>query len=109
LQNIPLFTVYKAVQSLRHSKNSKPNIPIYFYINFVYIQTIKLNIDLNVDQLIEDAKQLSPKDRLKLNDTIWNEDVAIPVEHQKIVLDRMAKAKSDPEQLLNWEEVSKTL
>lgn len=73
------------------------------------MQTIKLNIDLNVNQLIEDAKQLSPKDRLKLNDTIWNEDVVIPVEHQKIVLDRMAKAKSDPERLLNWEEVSKTL
>jgi hypothetical protein len=73
------------------------------------MKTIKLNIDLNVDQLIEAAKQLSPKDRLKLNDTIWNEDVVIPVEHQKIVLDRMAKAKSDPERLLNWEEVSKTL
>ncbi|KLT69515.1 addiction module protein [Flavobacterium sp. ABG] len=73
------------------------------------MQTIKLNIDLNVNQLIEAAKQLSPKERLKLNDAIWNEDVFIPVEHQKIVLDRMAKAKSDPERLLNWEEVSKTL
>lgn len=73
------------------------------------MKTIKLNIDLNVDQLIEAAKQLSPKDRLKLNDAIWNEDVVVPVEHQKIVLDRMAKAKSDPERLLNWEEVSKTL
>lgn len=73
------------------------------------MQTIKLNIDLNVNQLIEAAKQLSPKDRLKLNDAIWNEDVVIPVEHQKIVLDRMVKAKSDPERLLNWEEVSKTL
>ncbi|MBZ4043374.1 addiction module protein [Flavobacterium hibisci] len=31
----------------------------------------------------------------------------IPAEHQKIVLDRMDKAKSNPERLLDWEEVSK--
>lgn len=33
----------------------------------------------------------------------------IPVEHQKIVLDRMAKAKTNPERLLDWDEVSKNL
>ena len=73
------------------------------------METIKLNIDLNVNQLIEAAKQLSPKDRLKLNDAIWNHDMAIPIEHQKIVLERMAKAKTNPERLLDWDEVSKTL
>jgi len=73
------------------------------------METIKLNIDLSVSQLIEAVKQLSPKDRLKVNDAIWNEDIEIPVEYQKIVLDRMAKAKTNPERLLDWDEVSKNL
>jgi hypothetical protein len=73
------------------------------------METIKLNIDLSVNQLIEAVKQLSPKDRLKVNDAIWNEDMEIPLEHQQIVLDRMAKAKANPERLLDWDEVSKTL
>ena len=41
---------------------------------------------------------------LNMNDTI-----EIPIEHQRIVLDRMAKAKSNPKRLLDWDEVSKTL
>ncbi|WP_165698030.1 addiction module protein [Flavobacterium nackdongense] len=73
------------------------------------METIKLNIDLNVNQLIEAVKQLSPKDRLKVNDAIWNDTMEIPVEHQRIVLDRMAKAKTNPERLLDWDEVSKGL
>lgn len=73
------------------------------------METIKLNNNLNVNQLIEAAKLLSPKDRLKLNDAIWNEDMEIPIEHQRIVLDRMAKAKKNPERLLDWDEVSKNL
>lgn len=81
----------------------------FVFINFVTMETIKLNIDLNINQLIEAVKQLSPKDRLKVNDAIWNEDIEIPVEHQRIVLNRMAKAKTNPERLLDWDEVSKTL
>lgn len=73
------------------------------------METIKLNIDLSVNQLIEAVKQLSPKDRLKINDAIWNDNIEIPIEHQKIVLSRMAKAKSNPERLLDWDEVSKNL
>lgn len=73
------------------------------------METIKLNIDLNVMQLIDAVKQLSPKDRLKLNDAIWDEDTTIPIEHQKIVLDRMAKAKTNPERLVDWDEVYKSL
>jgi len=71
------------------------------------METIKLNIDLSVSQLLEAVKQLSPKDRLKINDALWNEDVEIPIEHQKIVLDRIAKAKTNPERLLDWDKVSK--
>lgn len=81
----------------------------FVFTNFVIMETIKLNIDLSVNQLIEAVKQLSPKDRLKVNDAIWNEDIEIPVEHQQIVLERMAKAKTNPERLLDWDEVSKTI
>jgi len=70
------------------------------------METIKLNINLSVNQLIEAVKQLSPEDRLKVNDAIWNENLEIPIEHQRIVLDRMAKAKANPERLLDWDEVS---
>ena len=73
------------------------------------METIKLNINLSVNQLIEAMKQLSPKDRLKVNDAIWNDDMEVPVEHQRIVLDRMVKAKINPKRLLDWDEVSKTL
>ena len=71
------------------------------------MDSIKLNINLNVNQLVEAVKQLSPKDRLKINDAIWNDEIEIPIEHQKLVLDRMAKSKSNPERLLDWDEVSK--
>jgi hypothetical protein len=73
------------------------------------METIKLNIELSVNQLIEAVKQLSPKDRLKVNDAIWNEDMEIPVEHQRIVLERLEKSKENPERLLDWDEVSKIL
>jgi hypothetical protein len=73
------------------------------------METVKLNIDLSVNQLIEAVKQLSPKDRLKINDAIWNENIEIPVEHQRIVLDRIAKTKTNPERLLDWDEVSQSL
>ena len=73
------------------------------------METIKLNIDLSVSQSTEAVKQLSPKDRLKVNDAIWNVDMEIPAKHQRIVLDRMAKAKLNPKRLLDWDEVSKTL
>ena len=81
----------------------------FVFINFVFMETTKLNVDLKLNQLIEAVKQLSPKDRLKVNDAIWNDNVEIPIEHQRIVLDRIAKAKVNPERLLDWDEISKTL
>ena len=45
------------------------------------METVKLNINLN--QLMDAVKQLSPKDRMKVNDAIWRDDMEIPIEHQK--------------------------
>jgi hypothetical protein len=81
----------------------------WFFISFVFMETIKLNNKITVNQLVEEAKQLSPKDRLKISDVIWNDNVEIPIEHQKIALDRMTKAKANPERLLDWDEVSENL
>ena len=73
------------------------------------METIKLNINLTVSQLMEAVKQLSPKDKLKVNDAIWSANMEIPSEHQKIVMDRISKSKVNPERLLDWDEVSKKL
>ena len=55
------------------------------------------------------VKQLSPVEKVKLNEFIWNENIDIPIEHQKLVLDRIKKSKANPSRMLNWEEASKTL
>ena len=49
-------------------------------------------------------KKTNSTDELNSNDTI-----EIPVEHQQIVLERMEKSKTNPERLLDWDEVSKDL
>lgn len=70
---------------------------------------LQLNINLTFQQLVEVVKQLSPAEKLKLNDVIWEGDSDIPIEHQNIVLDRIQKSKENPERLLDWEEAAKTL
>lgn len=73
------------------------------------MESVNLNINLTVEQLIQAVKQLSPKDKLKLNDALWDETAEIPESHKAIVLDRIAEAKANPGRLLDWDEVSKTL
>lgn len=55
------------------------------------------------------VKQLSPKEKLKLSDVIWDESMDIPTEHKEIVLDRIKKSKKNPERMLDWDKVSKKL
>jgi hypothetical protein len=73
------------------------------------MNSLQLNVNLNFQQLLEVVKQLSPTEKVKLNEFIWNDNIDIPVEHQKIVLDRIKKNKSNPSRMLDWDEVSKTL
>ena len=40
---------------------------------------------------------------------MWDENMTIPTEHQKIVIARTEKSKRNPKRTLNWDEVSKTL
>lgn len=80
-----------------------------FLLFLLLMESVNLNISLSVEQLIQAVQQLSPKDKLKLNDAIWNEPFQIPEEHKAIVLDRIAKSKANPGRLLDWDEVSKNL
>ena len=69
----------------------------------------KINIQVNFKQIKEAVKQLTPKEKLELNEIIWKDDLDIPIETQKLVLDRIKYARAYPETMLDWEEASKTL
>ena len=73
------------------------------------MDSLQLNVSLNFQQLLEVVKQLSPAEKIKLNDFIWNENIDIPLEHQELVLDRMRKSKANPARMIDWDEASKTL
>ena len=73
------------------------------------MDSLQLNVSLNFQQLLEVVKQLSPAEKIKLNDFIWNETIDIPLEHQELVLDRMRKSKANPARMIDWDEASKTL
>jgi len=68
-----------------------------------------VNVHLNFKQIAEAVKQLSPADKLKLSQTLWEDDIIIPEEHKTLVLSRRKKARNNPERLLDWETASKKL
>lgn len=73
------------------------------------MNTVELNINLNFQQLVDAVKKLSPSEKLKLSDAIWEENMEIPAEHKKIVGERIIKSKQKPERLLDWAKASKLL
>ena len=73
------------------------------------MNSIHLNVNLNFQQLVDTIKQLSPKEKLQINEALWEENMDIPVEHQTLVLDRVKTARKDPKRLLDWDEASKKL
>lgn len=73
------------------------------------MNNIHVQVNLNFQQLLEAVRQLSPNEKLKLNDAMWDESMPIPEEHKTLVMDRMKKIKKNPERLLNWNTASKTL
>lgn len=66
-------------------------------------------VELSLKQLMDAIKQLSPSEKLELNQMIWSEDITIPDEHIKFVEDRRARANFDPGLMLDWDVVSKKL
>lgn len=73
------------------------------------MNSVNVNIELSFKKLADAVKQLSPKEKLLLNDVLWNESMEIPAEHQVLVLGRVQKAKRNPNRLLDWDEASKSL
>ena len=70
---------------------------------------VHVNIDLSFQQLSDIVKQLSPSEKLKLNDVIWDEKMEIPEEHRKIVMDRIKKSTQNPSRKLEWNKASRSL
>lgn len=70
---------------------------------------VHVNIDLSFQQLSDIVKQLSPSEKLRLNDVIWDEKMEIPEEQRKIVMDRMKKSRQDPSRKLEWNKASRAL
>ena len=73
------------------------------------METAKVSIQVDFQQIKEAVRQLSPIEKLELDEIIWEHDIEIPIETQKLVLDRIKYAKEHPETMLDWDEVSKTL
>lgn len=72
-------------------------------------QHIQLKVPLNVDQLIDIVRQLSPKEKQKLSSVLWDEtkeeDIFIPEGHKKIVRQRLKRMAENPETSLSWEDI----
>jgi len=55
------------------------------------------------------CKQLSPDEKLILNEAIWSEGMDIPQEQQKLVTDRIKNPRQNPDRMLDWDDASKKL
>lgn len=73
------------------------------------MSNIQLNINLSFDQLIEIVKHLSPIEKMKLNDVIWDDTSEIPVEHQEIVRERASEYRINEKKMLDWDKASSKL
>ncbi|MBS1978690.1 MAG: hypothetical protein JST46_15070 [Bacteroidetes bacterium] len=73
------------------------------------MRNVHVNIDLSFQQLTDIVKQLSPSEKLKLNDVIWDEKMEVPEEHKKIVMQRIRKSKQDSGRMLDWDKAASSL
>ena len=76
-------------------------------------ELLQLNIPLNFDQLLGLVKQLSPKEKLKLESMIWNEtdeeNIKISSVQKKIVNDRLQRMNNNPSDCKSWKEIESNL
>ncbi len=73
------------------------------------MRNVTLKVDLDFRQLKTLVKQLSPKEKLELNDLIWDEEMDIPLAHQELVLARIRKSEKDKKRMLDWDTASQKL
>lgn len=72
-------------------------------------ETLDLKINLDFKQLTSIVKQLNSSEKMKLNEVIWDDGMEIPEEHQKLVLQRIKKARQNPNRMLPWGKAIKML
>lgn len=72
-------------------------------------ETLDLKINLDFKQLTSIVKQLNSSEKMKLNEAIWDDGMEIPEEHQKLVLQRIKKARQNPNRMLPWGKAIKML
>lgn len=75
----------------------------------ITMENVHVNINLSLQQLVDVVKQVSPAEKLILNEAIWSEGMEIPQEHQRLVMDRIKNARQNPDRMLDWDEASKKL
>ena len=75
----------------------------------ITMENLHVNINLSIQQLVDVVRQLSPDEKLILNEAIWSEGMEIPQEHQQLVMDRIKNARQNPGRMLDWDEASKKL
>ncbi len=63
---------------------------------------------IEFQDLLKQVELLTSEEKLILNDLIW-EEITIPIEHQKIVNQRIEEMKNDPKKMLDWELVKKKM
>ena len=76
-------------------------------------QHIQLPVSISFAQVVAIVKQLTPKDRIRLQKVLQESaetDIEhISEEHKNIVRQRIAATEADPARLLNWDDVKGTL
>ena len=67
------------------------------------------NTQISFHELVAIVKTLSLTEKQLLTEVLWDDNMPVFEEHQNIVQDRMEKSKRQPERMLDWELVSKSL
>ena len=73
------------------------------------MSSISLQTSLDFKQLLDVVKKLTPAEKMKLNEAIWDENMAIPEEHKTLVLKRIKTARENPERMIDWDKASDNL
>jgi hypothetical protein len=73
------------------------------------MSNLNLKLNISFQQLTDIVKQLSPSEKLKLNEVIWDKDMEVPDEHRKLVSQRVKKSRQRPDRMLDWKDASKKL
>jgi hypothetical protein len=72
-------------------------------------QHVRLNIPLSFNQIIDIVRQLSPKEKLKLSEVLWEETdkdkIIISEEQKQIVRQRLKRMDEQPESCFTWKDI----